>query len=47
MTSANPEVSCIRMGSGPALFGLARFYCTALKGCKSKGAVVVDGRACP
>ncbi len=22
----NPEISCIRMGSGPALFGLARFY---------------------
>ncbi len=28
MTSVNPEISCIRMGSGPALFGLARFYCT-------------------
>ncbi len=27
MTSVNPEISCIRMGSGPALFGLARFYC--------------------
>ncbi len=27
MTSVNPESSCIRMGSGPALFGLARFYC--------------------
>ncbi len=26
MTSVNPEISCIRMGSGPALFGLARFY---------------------
>ena len=24
---ANPEISCIRMGSGPAIFGLARFYC--------------------
>ena len=27
MTSVNPEISCIRMWSGPALFGLARFYC--------------------
>ena len=27
MTSVNPEISCIRMGSGPALFGLARVYC--------------------
>ncbi len=27
MTSVNPEISCIRMGSGPALFGLSRFYC--------------------
>ncbi len=27
MTSVNPKISCIRMGSGPALFGLARFYC--------------------
>ncbi len=27
MTSINLEMSCIRMGSGPALFGLARFYC--------------------
>ncbi len=26
----NPEISCIRMGSGPALFGLARFYCIAI-----------------
>ncbi len=30
MTSVNPEISCIRMGSGPALFGLARFYCTRM-----------------
>ena len=30
MTSVNPEISCIRMGSGPALFGLARFYCIAI-----------------
>ncbi len=28
MTFVNPEISCIRMGSGPALFGLARFYCS-------------------
>ncbi len=28
ITFVNPEISCIRMGSGPALFGLARFYCT-------------------
>ncbi len=28
MTSVNPEISCIRIGSGPALFGLARFYCS-------------------
>ena len=28
ITSVNPEISCIRMGSGPALFGLARFYCS-------------------
>ena len=27
MTFVNPEISCIRMGSGSALFGLARFYC--------------------
>ncbi len=27
MRSVNLEISCIRMGSGPALFGLARFYC--------------------
>ncbi len=27
MKSVNPEFSCIRMGSGPALFGLAMFYC--------------------
>ena len=27
ITSVNPEISCIQMGSGPALFGLARFYC--------------------
>ncbi len=26
MASVNPEISYIRMGSGPALFGLARFY---------------------
>ncbi len=30
MTSVNPEISCIRMGSGPALFGLARFYCISV-----------------
>ncbi len=30
MTSVNQEISCIRMGSGPALFGLARFYCTII-----------------
>ncbi len=28
MTSVNPEISCFGWGSGPALFGLARFYCT-------------------
>ncbi len=28
ITSVNPEISCIRMGSGPALFGLARFFCS-------------------
>ncbi len=28
MTSVNLEISCIRLGFGPALFGLARFYCT-------------------
>ncbi len=27
MTSVNPEISCFGWGSGPALFGLARFYC--------------------
>ncbi len=27
MTSVNLEISCIRMGSGPALFRLSRFYC--------------------
>ncbi len=27
MTFVNPEISCIRKGSGPALFGLARVYC--------------------
>ncbi len=27
ITFDNPEMSCIRMRSGPALFGLARVYC--------------------
>ena len=27
MISVNLEISCIRMGSGPALFELVRFYC--------------------
>ena len=30
MTSVNPEISYIRMGSGPNLFRLARFYCNLL-----------------
>ncbi len=29
MASVNPEISCFGWGSGPALFGLARFYCIA------------------
>ena len=34
MTSVNPEISCIRMGSGPALFGISEVllysYCALL-----------------
>ncbi len=42
MTSINPEISCIQMGFGPALSGLARFYCI-VKIVKSQGGKLGPG----
>ncbi len=35
ITFVNPEISFIRMRSGPTLFGLARVYCSSLSVCLS------------
>ncbi len=46
MTSVNPEISCIRMGSGPALFGLVRFYCivVSISACYAEDPGSIPGR---